>query len=58
MRFGICFGLVLLSFWSSAWAGDWDSNTPEITILVYHQEDLSPQTLAAGEQQAAMILQA
>ena len=56
MRFGICFGLVLLSFWSSAWAGDSDSNRPEITILVYHQEGFSPETLMAGERQAATIL--
>ncbi len=56
MRFGMPLGLVLLTFWSSAWAGGSDSNTPTITILVYHQEGLSPQTLAAGEQQAAVIL--
>jgi hypothetical protein len=55
MRLGMPLGLVLLTFWSSAWAGGSDSNTPTITILVYHQEGLSPQTLAAGEQQAAMI---
>lgn len=56
MRFGMALGLALLAFWSSAWAGGSDSNTPTITILVYHQEGLSPQTLAAGEQQAALIL--
>ena len=56
MRFGMPLGMVLLTFWSSAWAGGSDSNTPTITILVYHQEGLSPQTLAAGEQQAAVIL--
>ncbi len=55
MRLGMPLGLVLLTFWSSAWAGGSDSNTPTITILVYHQEGLSAQTLAAGEQQAAMI---
>jgi len=55
MRLGMPLGLVLLTFWSSAWAGGSDSNTPTITILVYHQEGLPAQTLAAGEQQAAMI---
>jgi len=56
MRFGMPLGLVLFAFWSSAWAGGSDSSTPTITILVYHQEGLSPRTLAAGEQQAAVIL--
>lgn len=56
MRFGTPLGWILLTFWSSAWADGPDSNTPTITILVYHPEGLSPQTLAAGEQQATMIL--
>ena len=56
MRFGMPLGLVLLTFWSSAWAGGADSNRPTITVLVYHQEGFSPQTLAAGEQQAATIM--
>ena len=56
MRFGMPLGLVLFAFWSSAWVGGSDSSTPTITILVYHQEGLSPRTLAAGEQQAAVIL--
>jgi hypothetical protein len=56
MRFGMPLGLILLTFWSSAWADGPDSNTATITILVYHQQGLSPQTLAAGEQQATMIL--
>jgi hypothetical protein len=56
MRFGMPLGLILLTFWSSAWTDGPDSNTPTITILVYHPEGLSPQTLAGGEQQATMIL--
>jgi hypothetical protein len=56
MRLGICLGLILLPFWSPARASGSDSNSPTITILVYHQEWLSPETLAVSEQQAAMIL--
>lgn len=56
MRFRMPLGLFLLAFWSRAWAGGSDSNRPTITILVYHQDEMSPKTLAAGEQQAATIL--